>query len=73
MISGESAFDLTTLDTSIRFATNGSLVAYPTPANGGNGSILWQGTPSAGDSDLYDAIRCPEHNDQYRRVGFAIG
>ena len=54
-LSSGSGFDLTTLDTSARFATNGSLKSFPAPANGGNGSVYWIGTPSAGTSNAHAA------------------
>ncbi len=50
------AFDLTTLSTSLRFAAGSSLRTYAAPAGPANlGSMIWQGTPSAGISGNYDA------------------
>ncbi len=47
--------DLTTLDLSFYVKAGTSLYSYTTPANGGAGVVIWQGTPSAGISGTIDA------------------
>ncbi len=53
--SGPPPFDLASLDLSLYLKAGSSLYSYTTPANGGAGVVIWQGTPSAGISGTIDA------------------